>query len=199
MKDDMAESYFELLTEQDGLPAKPFDPVEELKRLRRRLALRIQAYQPPEKKDNLPFSLPKIEARKSVLPLPPQMEPFSLEMVLEKVGKIKKTLAVWQQSRHCRRMPLAIFRGNRQFWRTKRLPSVVAQYLTDPQEGMLETISAALTALGIIGIVFGILSFSHGWASDLSFGLQVSLSGLTVIAIGLGGRFLTLQVDPSQH
>ena len=196
MKHDVAESYFELLTEQDGLPAKPFDPVEELKRLRRRLALRIQPHQLPEQKDNLPFLLPEMEAR--VLPLPPQTEPFALEMVVEKVGKIKKTLAIWQQSRLSRRTPLAIFRGNRQFWCKKRFPSVVEQYLTDPQEGTLETINAALTALGIIGVVFGLLSFSHGWASGLSFGLQVSLSGLTVIAIGLGGRFLISRVDSAQ-
>ena len=39
--------YFDWLTEQQGMPAKPFDPLEELKQLRRKIALRLQKTELP--------------------------------------------------------------------------------------------------------------------------------------------------------
>ena len=180
---------------------QPFDPVGEVRRLRRRLALHIQACEQPER-DSLPVCQPEIEAQTIALPLP--AEPFSLEIIVEQVGEMRKTLATWQRFRQPKKTPpTPIFRGDRQSRRQKRLHPVEpqylveTQYLTAPREGTLETINAGLTALGIVGIVFGILSFSHGWTSGLSMGLQVSLSGLAVIVVGLGGRFLSSQVDPS--
>jgi len=191
----MAESYFELLIGQEGIPAKPFDPVRELKRLRRRLALRMQqqTYAPPEIEpaDTIPLSLPVEMTVKA-------SEPASLEMVAKKVDSIKKTLTFWQRSRFRRKSPrTALFRGNRQFWCKKRIPSVVTQYLTAPQEGMLETINAGLTALGVVGVIFGVLNFFRGWEGDLSLGFLVSVSGLAVIGIGLSGRFLASRFDLS--
>jgi hypothetical protein len=130
------------------------------------------------------------------LPHPEPPEPISLETIVKKVSGMKKTLALWQRSRF-RRKPrhTDIFRENRQFWGKRQIPSVVAQYLTAPQEGVLETINAGLTALGGIAIVLGILSFCRGWESDLSLGSLVSISGIAIIAIGLGGRFLASHPD----
>jgi len=197
----VTESYFELLTEQEGIPMKPFDPVGELRRLRRMLALRIQAYEPSNSLVQPEIVPPEIEVQITALPLLPPTEPFSLETVAEKVSEIKKTLAMWQRVRLRRKTPpAAIFRGHRQFRSPRRIPTVATQYLTDshqaaPQEGALETLNAGLTALGIVGMIFGMLSFSQGGGSDLSFGLQMSLSGLVVSGIGLGGRFLSSQTD----
>ena len=184
IKCDVTGSYFELLTEQEGIPAKPFDPVGELKCLRRRLALRMHTAEPLEIK------------MQNVVPIP-QTESISLETVVKKVGDVKKMLLLWQRSRCRRRSPRTnMFRGNRQY-RKRQIPSVVSQYFTAPQEGTLETINAGLTALGIVGVTFGVLSFFRGWESDLSLGFLVSLSGLAVIAIGLGGRLLASRSDCS--
>ena len=180
----MAESYFELLTEQEGIPAKSFDPVGELKCLRRRLALRMHTPESVEIEEKNVVSLP-------------QTESISFETVVKKVGDMKKMLALWQRSRFRRRTPRTnMFRGNRPC-RKRQIPSVVMQYLTAPQEGTLETVNAGLTALGVVGITFGVLSFFRGWESDFSLGFLVSLSGLAIIAIGLGGRVLASRSDLS--
>ena len=189
---------------------KPFDPVEEVRLLRRRLALRMQTCEQP---DGLPIVQPEIETLKVASPSLLQTEPFSLEKIVAKVRETKKALAVWQRFQLRRKTPpitvfrgpifrAPIFHGDWQFRREKRSPSVATHSLTTPHlmtpcEGTLETINAGLTALGIVGIVFGILSFSQGWTNDLSLGLQVSLSGLTVMVVGLSGRFLSSRVDSS--
>ena len=202
----MAESYFELLTEQDGIPAKPFNPVEELKRLRRGLALRLQVAEsamenvvdpPPHRFEICPA---KIEPQHAVVvpitkTVSPETEPVSLESVMEKAGSLKNTLALWQRSRiRTKPAPNDIFRGNfhgRQKFGSKKQSSLsVTQYLTTPQEETLEIVNAGLVALGIIGVVFGFLSFWRGTESDLSFGSLVCATGVAVVFIGLGGRFL---------
>ena len=203
----MADSYFELLTGQQGLPAKPFDPIGELQRLRRRLALRIQNFEPPEK--SIPFSF-RTENNTDEIPLlspynpmpsevePPPIETVSLESVVKQVGNMKRTLTLWQRSRSRASVPHAdIFRGNRHWANKKRIPSVATRCLTVPQEGTLEMVNAGLTALGIVGVVFGLLSVFRGWESDLSLGTMVCLSGAATITIGLGGRFLALRADLS--
>ena len=181
----MTESYFELLTERRGMPARPFDPLEELKHLRRRLALRIQ---------NSDSSLHE-ESKPQNVPLP---VPASPESVLKQVVGMKTTLAIWQRSR-CRTKAQhhGIFRGQRRCWNKKRLPSFVIQYLNSPQEGKLETVNTCLTALGIVSVVFGFLSFCRGWESDLSLGSLVCATGAAVVAIGLGGHFLAAFTDPA--
>jgi len=201
----MAGSYFELLTEQEGMPAKPFDPVGELKRLRRRLALRMIQVSEPQEKASLSPCQWESETKDTVtvcshLSKIADQAPThaSLEMVVKKVGSIKKTLVLWQRSRSRRKSPrTALFRGNRQFWCNRRIPAVVSQYLTAPKEGMLETVNAGLTVLGVVGIVFGVLNFLKGWENDLSLGWLVSVSGLAVITIGLSGRFLASRSDLS--
>ena len=183
IRDDVAESYFELLTEQEGIPVKTFDPVGELKCLRRKLAQRMQTLEPPEN-----------EKKPEIIPLI-QMESISLETVTTKVSEMKKTLLHWQRSRFRQRsLRSNMFRGDRR-WCKRQIPSVVTQYLAAPQEKTLETLNAGLTALGVIGITFGILSVFRGWESDFSLGFLVSLSGLAVIAIGFGGRILATRSD----
>jgi len=196
------ESYFELLTEQQGLPASPFDPVRELKRLRRRLALRIEHPEIPrethlplfqeeiETSHDSPYSVPKfVSPKNEYLP-----EPVSTEAILKKVGGMKQTLAIWQRSRLRVRQPRNdLFRGHRKLWNQKRVSCAIAQYLNTPQEGALERVNAGLLALGVIGVVFGVLSFLRGWESDLSLGSLVCVSGAAIVAIGFGGRFLASQ------
>ena len=189
----MAESYVDLLTEQEGIPAKPFDPVWELKRLRQRLALRMQMVQSPKEDDVIPF---RIEITEKETVLPEIAGSVSLEAVVKKVGHMKKTLACWQFARLRKRSRRAgMFRGNRPLWNRRRVSLVVNQYLVPPPHGSLETVNAALTTLGIIGIVFGVLSFIRGWESDLSLGSLVCVSGLSVMTIGLAGRFLASHVN----
>ena len=204
----MAESYFELLTEQQGLPAKSFDPVEELKRLRRELMSRVQIPEPPAEKTVAPplfhteIAQAEIEAKEAVLPPPyetvsPDREPVTLETVAKKADEIKKTLAVWQRSRlHKKPVRSEMFRGKRKSWNKKRKPSVVAQYLTTPQEGTLETANAGLMTLGVVGVIFGVLSLFRGLESDLSIGSLVCATGAAIVVIGLGGRFLASRANP---
>ena len=188
----MAESYFELLTERQGLPAKPFDPLKELKHLRRRLALRIQNCEQFGKIDLPPFQ-EEVKSQNASLP-----ESISPESVLKQVLGMKTTLAIWQRSRlRIRSQRGSMFRGHQRLWNKKRLPSLVIQYLNTPQEGMLETVNAVLTALGMIGIVFGILSFYRGWESGLSPGSLICATGAAVVAIGLGGHFLAAFTEPA--
>jgi len=229
----MAGSYFDMLTEQQGIPAKPFDPVEELKRLRRELALRVQTPDnpPTETVADPPPSLIHTEivqaktiqaeiettdiAADVALPppcaitshetAPPEAEPVTLETVTKKVDEIKKTLVVWQRSRlHAKSgrntKPVRgdIFRGKRQSWNKRRKPSAVAQYLTTPQEGTLETVNAGLMAFGIVGIVFGVLSLFRGLETDLSVGSLVCATGAAIVVIGLGGRFLASRSNLSR-
>jgi len=40
------------------------------------------------------------------------------------------------------------------------------------------------------------LSLFQGWENDLSLGSLVSVSGLAVIAVGLGGRLLSSDGEP---
>lgn len=206
----MAESYFELLTGQQRLPAKPFDPVGELKRLRRSLALRIQNPNLPQEhaafSDSAeiepdiiyPFSPPDGTSPPTE---PRPFESVSLEAVVKNVSSIKNTLTIWQRSRARTKSPHKdIFRGKRpelrtRFGKTKQIPTVVSQYLSAPQEGTLEMINAGLMALGIIGVVFGLASFFRGWESDLSLGFIVCLSGAAITTVGLGGRFLAAYAD----
>ena len=165
-----------------------FDPLGELKRLRRTLALRMQTAERTEKAD-LP-SFQEEDEKKT-----PSLSEFpSLETVVNQVGNMKTALTIWQRSR-VRTRPQSgdVFRGHRRLWNKRRIPSVLIQYLNTPQGGMLETIHAGLTALGVVGVVFGILSFCRGWESDLSLGSLVCVSGITIVAIGLGGHFLASQ------
>jgi len=195
----MAGSYFDMLTGQQGMPAKPFDPVEELKRLRRGLTLRMQTSDEPETVADPPPLLVGMETKNTVSPplcgtAPPEAEPVSLETVIEKAGEIKKTLAVWRRSRlHTGSVRRDLFRGSRTHRSKRKKPSSVAQYLmnlTDPKEGTLETVNAGLIALGIVGVIFGVLSFFRGLESDLSLGSLVCATGAAIVVIGLGGRLL---------
>ena len=188
-----------MLTEQQGIPAKPFDPVEELKRLRRGLMLRMQTSDEPETTAKPSRLQAEIVTKNTVsLPpretAPPETEPVSLETVVEKAGEIKKTLAIWQRSRLRTRSARGdLFRGNRTPRSKRKHPSVAAQYLINlaaPKEGTLETVSAGLMALGIVGVIFGILSFFRGLESDLSLSPLVGVTGAAIVVIGLGGRLL---------
>jgi len=246
----MAGSYFEMLTEQQGIPAKPFDPVEELKRLRRELALRTRisklstekVVDPPQpffhteivqveiETDDVTAALPlhceplhceppcKVpcepppcetpSCEPSPCKTPPcetaslGTEPVTFETVTKKVDEMKKTLAIWQRSRlHTKsgrnKKPARsdIFRGKRQSWskrawNKRRRSSTVAHYLTTPHEGTLETANAGLMALGIVGVIFGVLSLFRGLETDLSVGSLVCATGAAIVLIGLSGRFL---------
>jgi hypothetical protein len=208
----MAESYFDLLTKQQEFPVKPFDPLEEVKRLRRMLALRIQQSESPEKTDTLPF-LEEIDKEPS---LPAST---SLEMVVKQVNVLKKTLTVWQRARRSAKLPRGVFRGHRRFWNKGNIPVVIIPspdtscqstphqsisyqnipYQNAPQEKTLEMLNAGLMALGVVGIIFGILSFLRGWESDLSLGSLVSVSGVAIVAIGLGGRFLVSHSEDNKE
>ena len=126
-------------------------------------------------------------------------ESISLESVMKKTIGIKKTLAIWQRSR-IRTKPARndMFLGNilhkgRKPCRKRQKHSVIAKYLTTPHEGTLKMINAGLMALGIVGVVFGGLSFFRGLESDLSIGSLVCVTGATIAVIGLGGRFLASQ------
>jgi len=205
----MAGSYFELLTEQQGIPAKPFSPAEELRRLRRRLTSRMQTSESPmaEVVGLSPVQAEIVQAEigtkdVALLPssetVPPETESASLEAVAEKAGEMKKTLAIWQRSR-LRKKPVCggIFRGGRKSLSKRKNPSSAARCLTVPQEKTLETASAGLMALGIIGVVFGVLSFFRGLEGDLSLGSLVCTTGIAIVAIGLGGRFLASRSEHS--
>jgi len=186
----VAESYFELLTEQQGVPAKPFDPLEELRRLRQRLALRIQRLECPEETSRLPFQ-DEIGLNDSRMP-----EPVSFEMVLKQVGSMKKTLASWQRSRSRTRPSRdGIFRARQKFSRQRYVPAVIVSSSGLHEERILEKVNIGLTALGMIGVVFGTLSFYRSWESDLSFGTLVCVSGSAMIAISFVGHLLTSHSD----
>ena len=210
----MAESYFELLTEQQGIPAKPFNPVEELKRLRRELALRTRTFEltaekitdPCPVQTNIVQTETEIDAKDAVLlptrkTAPSETEPASLESITKKADDMKRTLAIWQRSRK-RTKPVRsdIFRGNvfqksRKSRNKRNNSSLIIRFLTTPQEKTLQTVNAGLIALGIVGVIFGVLSFFRGLESDLSIGTLVCVTGATVVAIGLGGRLLAARND----
>ena len=184
----MAESYFELLTEQQGVPAKSFDPVEELRRLRRQLTLRIQSLESPE--ENPPLSSHNFQEEIGIYkPFDP--EPVSLETVVKQVGSMKQTLTIWQRSRSRSISPRdGIFRARSMFPSQRYLPPVSDPDSDPRDERTLEKVNVGLTALGAIGVVFGTLSFYRGWESDLSLGTLVCVSGSAIIAVGLVGHVL---------
>jgi len=215
----MAGSYFELLTEQEGLPTKPFDPVEELKRLRRELTLRSHLHEPPAEEVAEPPTVqietvqieviqanvvPKNAVPPTAVPStavspaaepptaePIPAEPISMGAVIQKAGETKKTLTILQRSRlRTRPSRKDMFRGNRKPQFQRQTPSVVARYLTTPQEGTLESVNAGLMSLGIIGVIFGVLCVFRGLESDLTIGSLVCATGAAIVVIGLGGRFL---------
>jgi len=176
-------SYFELLTEQQGLPVKPFDPLEELRRLREGLAARMQ---PTEVREEIRFKTPDILYN----------EPVSFDAVVNQVDRIKKSLTVLHRSRiHDRPTHRGIFRNVRKLERQKQTPKIIPRCTETHQGGTMETVNAVLTALGIVGIVFGILSFYRGWESDLSLGSLVCTSGAAIVAIGISGRCLASRSD----
>lgn len=198
----MAESYFDLLTEQEGLPAKPFDPVEELKRLRRGLELRLQISQMSAEEVAVTSSFREESIPQeaflatSCKPETPETEQVSLESVMQKAAGMKKTFTFWQRSQQRTRLVRNDrFRGIQKPRSKKKTPSVVASYLTTPQEGTLETINAGLMALGIVSVVFGVLSFIRGLESDWALGSLVCITGAVIVVIGLGGRFLASRFD----
>jgi hypothetical protein len=197
----VAVPYFDLLTEQRGLPVKPFDPLEELRCLRRRLALRLHnlEFTGLEFTEETGFPLTQEELSTGEAPVP---EPVSLEMVVNQVSAMKKTmkktLAIWQRSRFRAKQPRrSIFRSHQRMLNKRRVSTMLAQYLDTPQKGMLEMLHAGLTALGVIGVVFGFLSYYRGWESGLSLGSLVCASGATVVAIGTAGLFLASWADPA--
>ena len=199
---NMAGSYFELLTEQEGIPTKPFSPVEELQRLRRGLTLRLQtAGQAAEQTSEPTPRQTEIETKEPILsstpaPASSETESVSLEAVMKKTGEMKKTLAIWQRSRLRTKTPRNdIFRGSafrkeRKSRNKKQKTTGIAQFLTTPQEATLETVNAGLMALGIVGVIFGVLSFFRGMESDLTIGSLVCTTGAAIVVIGLGGRLL---------
>jgi predicted small integral membrane protein len=183
----VAESYFELLTEQQGLPAKTFDPLGELKRIRRKLALRMHSSDIPDDIGLFTFQ-EKAEPNDSARP-----EPIALDAVIEKVNTIKRTLTVWHRSRSrfpMRQARFGIFRSYQTKRNRKHISSVVAQYIELSQVGKLDKINAALIATGIVGVIFGALNFFCGGSSDVSFSTLICASGATIVAIGFSGRFL---------
>ena len=192
----MAESYFDLLTKRQELPAKPFDPLEELKLLRRRLAVRIQTVEPP---------MEAFEAKEIAPPplneaFPCEKEPVSIEIIAEKVGDMEETLTLFN-SHPPEEKHVAPQNGEGIIHTAERVENKrgvllgVDQYLNIPQERLLVAFNVGLMALGVIGVVFGILSFSRGWEGDLPLGSWVSASGMAIIALGLGGRFLASHSD----
>ena len=183
----MAESYFELLTKQQrdskqqGLPAKSFSPLEELRLLRRKLNVRLQTPELPVEQFEIQEFAPSV---------PCESEPVSIEAVVEKVGEIEETLDL----AHCPPAvsviaPTLVQIENESRPLAKGPLAVAGRCLNVPQERLLSTLTIGLTALGIIGVVFGVLSFSRGWEGDLPLGSWVSASGAAIIALGVGGRF----------
>jgi hypothetical protein len=188
----MAESYFELLTEHKELPAKPFDSLGELKHLRRMLASRMHH---PEVCDETGFFSCPEEAETNSAPF---AEPISLAMVREKVNSIKKALAVWHcsYSRSRVRVPRGgIFRSSWARRNKKHVPSVVARYIEPPQEETLERMNTALMALGIVGVIFGMLNFHFGGVGSVPLDSLIGTTGAVIVAIGCGGRFLASHTD----
>jgi len=180
------ESFYELLADHRDIPVETFDPLMELKRLRRRLALRLQSAKQSEQFVSVePLPLPEeIDSQRVV-----SSEPVSYEAVTEKVDSMKRTLTIWQRSRLRARLLHQI----------RQIPSMPSQCLNNSQERMLEMVNTGLTALGIIGVVFGTLSLGYHWSdhwkSDLSLGTLISVSGAAIIVIGIGGRLLASHAD----
>jgi hypothetical protein len=196
----VTESYFELLTEQQGMPAKSFDPLEELRRLRRQLTLRIQSLEPPEKISHLSFQTEIAFQEEVGIREPFDPEPISLETVVKQVGSIKKTLkktlSIWQRSRsRSRLLRDGIFRARQKFASRRYVPTVIVPDSDLRGERTLERVSVGLTALGAIGVIFGTLSFYRGWENDLSLGTLVCVSGAAIIAVGLVGHILAPRSD----
>ena len=183
----MAESYFDLLTTRQGLPAKPFDPLEELRLLRRKLTERLQTLEPPMKP-------PLAETVETALSPHHKAEPVSLEVVANKEEDIERTvertlgetitlpLPLVEETNKSRPVPLEA-----ETQRGDMRPRIVKSHTTGQ---ILDTLNGSLITLGIIGIVFGMLSFFRGWEGDLPLGSLISVSGLAIVVIGLGGRFL---------
>jgi len=219
----MAESYFELLTGQQGLPVKSFDPLAELRLLRRKLDLRLQKSELPAADTAGSLSLPaKIEV--AGVPAPPlpcepppteipvyAAEPAPLEAVVEQVENLQTVLTTWQspheyagqrlpspeQSNPEQSHPEQSYRGQPGQEHAQPLPDGkktallhAHQNLDVPQGRMLETLNACLTALGVIGAVYGVLTFHRGWEGDLPLSSWICMSGAAIIALGLSGRFL---------
>jgi hypothetical protein len=128
----------------------------------------------------------------------PHTEPVSLGAVVNQVDGIKKSLAALHRSRmHTKPPHPGNFRSGRKLENPRQMPAL-PPYTEIPKGGVIEMVNAALTALGIVGIVFGILSFYRGWESDLSLGSLVCTSGLAIVAIGISGRCLASRCDSSE-
>jgi len=178
----MAESYFDLLTTRQGLPAKPFDPLEELRLLRRRLTERLQTSEPP-------MEPPPVETLETALFLNCETEPGSLEAVANKTESTEGSpgepviLPFVEETKKSNAVKLE--------GETQRNDGVRRRITQGYGTGqILDTLNGSLITLGIIGIVFGVLSFFRGWNGDLPLGSLVLVSGLAIVVTGLGGRFL---------
>ena len=145
--------------------------------------------------------LPECRSRKKV----------SLESLANTIENVRETLAIVQpiQEQHCHQectrpvpsepvmgFPRDIHAVEEQGSENRsQISAVIVQNLGAPQEKLLNTFNVAMTALGIIGVVFGMLSFSRGWEGDLPLGSWISASGGAIIALGLGGRFFASRTE----
>lgn len=211
---DMGDSYFELLTGQQGFPAKAFDPLEEIRRIRRNLDLRLKSVdiKHAELHTEVPSSVASHFVAESIETIP--LEPVAIETVTRHVAGMKRTLSMWQRSRsRSKTSPLETYRGVQkrvtapQKATEKNVHTAVEQYIAEcfsnassdlPQE-VLEKLNAGFIVLGMVGIFFGSLVLLWGWSHDLSFGSTVCLSGASIVAVGLGGHFLASRMPKTSR
>ena len=180
----MAKSYFDMLTQHDGLSAKQFDPLEELRLLRRKLAMRLQAF------DADPAMVEAIEIEPVSVA---DSQHVSFEEVVCQMTSIKETLACATQRtipQHHTMLQTA----------ERDLPPEVASEESERigvhlhNVGvlpLLDTLNVSLISLGMVGVIFGMLNLSWGVESNLPFASLAAASGAVIVAVGIAGRKLS--------
>jgi hypothetical protein len=164
-----------------------FDPIQEVRHLRQELALRLAML----------ASKPSIEPKPEPTPDVHVTVPVSAESLNKQIQRTKRVLGFLQMPGKSR-TSAALFKGRPQ--KTSQHSAVAepqpisfVSQLQKHSESLLcrlERMNAGFTALGLVGIVFGVLCLVRGFDRDLSLGYPVCASGLTMILTGLGGYFL---------
>ncbi|MDR0520606.1 MAG: hypothetical protein LBH00_02000 [Planctomycetaceae bacterium] len=170
----MGESYFDVLTSEGTIPAETFDPVLELKRLRRGLMLRLQS---GRETPDLPADLALLERQNR---LPAEQRANQIAHLRQVLSSLRLSYGKYSRRYRLHTLKRAVFRKKRY---TDETPA--ANYREEIR--LLRAVSGiSFVSLGLAGLVFIGSFFVH----NSSAATVCITAGLAAAAAGFGGRFL---------